>query len=87
MTHPFSPVALFSSPALPGIGLAIAKRAAAEGASAILSDVSALIAGGHPGDDPRGEVVAADLSKRDEVKRLAREAARRPAGEQRRAPV
>jgi len=57
-----------------GIGLAVAREFAAEGARVILSDVSegalAEISAAMPGS----RAVAADLSRRDDVKRLAKEA-------------
>ena len=57
-----------------GIGLAIARELASEGASVILSDVSAPALEDIGATIPGARTVAADLSKRDEVKRLAREA-------------
>ena len=75
MTHPFltGRTALVTG-AASGIGLAIAKELAAEGASVILSDVSAPALEDIRATIPGARAVAADLSKRDEVKRLAREA-------------
>ena len=57
-----------------GIGLAIAREFAAEGASVILSDVSAAALAELAPTIPGARVIAADLSQRDDVKRLAREA-------------
>jgi 3-hydroxybutyrate dehydrogenase len=57
-----------------GIGLAIAREFSREGASVILSDVSAAALAEIAATLPGSRAVAADLSKRDDVKRLAREA-------------
>ncbi len=57
-----------------GIGLAIAREFAAEGASVIVSDVSAAALAEFAPTIPGARAIAADLSQRDDVKRLAREA-------------
>ena len=57
-----------------GIGLAIAQELAAEGARVILSDVSATALATLSATLPGSLGIAADLSKRDDVKRLAAEA-------------
>lgn len=56
-----------------GIGLAIAREFAAEGASVIVSDVSAAALAELAPTIPGARAIAADLSQRDDVKRLARE--------------
>jgi 3-hydroxybutyrate dehydrogenase len=57
-----------------GIGLAVAREFAAEGARVILSDVSEGALAEVSAALPGSRAVAADLSRRDDVKRLAREA-------------
>ena len=57
-----------------GIGLAIAREFSREGARVILSDVSAAALAEIAATLPGSRAVAADLSQRDDVKRLAREA-------------
>jgi 3-hydroxybutyrate dehydrogenase len=57
-----------------GIGLAVARELAAEGARVILSDVSAAALADVAAGIPGATTIAADLSKRDDVKRLAAEA-------------
>ena len=57
-----------------GIGLAIARELAAEGARVILSDVSAAALAEVAASIPGAASIAADLSQRDDVKRLAAEA-------------
>jgi 3-hydroxybutyrate dehydrogenase len=57
-----------------GIGLAIARELAAEGARVILSDVSAAALAEIAASIPGAVTIAADLSQRDDVKRLAAEA-------------
>ena len=57
-----------------GIGLAIARELAAEGARVILSDVSAAALTEVAASIPGAATIAADLSQRDDVKRLAAEA-------------
>lgn len=57
-----------------GIGLAVARELAAEGARVILSDVSEGALAEVSAALPGSRAVAADLSRRDDVKRLAREA-------------
>lgn len=57
-----------------GIGLAIARELAAEGARVILSDVSAAALTEVAASIPGAVSIAADLSLRDDVKRLAAEA-------------
>ena len=57
-----------------GIGLAIARELAAEGARVILSDVSAAALTEVAASIPGAATIAADLSLRDDVKRLAAEA-------------
>jgi 3-hydroxybutyrate dehydrogenase len=56
------------------IGLAIARELAAEGARVILSDVSAAALAEVAASIPGAATIAADLSQRDDVKRLAAEA-------------
>jgi len=57
-----------------GIGLAIAREFSREGAAVILSDVSAAALAELAATLPGSRAVPADLSRRDDVKRLAREA-------------
>jgi 3-hydroxybutyrate dehydrogenase len=57
-----------------GIGLAVARELAAEGARVILSDVSAAALAEIAASIPGAVTIAADLSRRDDVKRLAAEA-------------
>ncbi len=57
-----------------GIGLAVARELAAEGARVILSDVSAAALAEAAASIPGAVTIAADLSRRDDVKRLAAEA-------------
>jgi 3-hydroxybutyrate dehydrogenase len=57
-----------------GIGLAVAQELAAEGARVILSDVSAAALAEVTASLPGAVGIAADLSRREEVKRLAAEA-------------
>jgi 3-hydroxybutyrate dehydrogenase len=57
-----------------GIGLAVARELAAEGASVVLSDVSEGALSDVAASIPGSRCVRADLSQRDDVKRLAREA-------------
>ena len=57
-----------------GIGLAIARELAAEGARVILSDVSAAALTEVAASIPGAVTIAADLSLREDVKRLAAEA-------------
>lgn len=57
-----------------GIGLAVARELAAEGARVILSDVSAAALADVAASIPGASCIAADLSLREDVKRLAAEA-------------
>jgi len=57
-----------------GIGLAIAQELASEGARVIMSDVSAAALADVSASVPGAVIIAADLSQRDDVKRLAAEA-------------
>jgi 3-hydroxybutyrate dehydrogenase len=57
-----------------GIGLAVARELAAEGARVILSDVSAAALAEAATSIPGAVTIAADLSLRSDVKRLAAEA-------------
>lgn len=57
-----------------GIGLAVARELAAEGARVILSDVSAAALAEIAASIPGAVTIAADLSLRGDVKRLAAEA-------------
>jgi len=57
-----------------GIGLAVARELGAAGAQVILSDVSPGALADVAATIPGSRVVSADLSKREDVRRLAREA-------------
>jgi 3-hydroxybutyrate dehydrogenase len=57
-----------------GIGLAVARELAAEGARVILSDISAAALTDLTASIPNAVSIAADLSRREDVKRLAVEA-------------